>query len=134
MLCGRGTSLSFLRFPMSSILHQTLRQPLNSFTDQMAENKNRKFVMVKHSEGSYNTKPVNKIAFQIRHVDPGREKNNFLSQPSFSFITKPVTTVLHKLQLVTTSISLFYTPLHSLGWVSVTQTINISTLPFTVMP
>lgn len=85
MLCGRGDIIVF-----STISHVIHSAP-NPFTDQMAENKNRKFVMVRHSEGSYNTKPVNKIAFQILRVDPGREKNNFLSHPSFSFITKPVT-------------------------------------------
>lgn len=73
-----------------------------------------------------------RLFFFFKCVDHCSEKLDFLSQQSFSFITQPAKG--SPLSTVTTSISLFKTPLHSLGWVLVTQTINISALPFRVMP
>lgn len=67
---------------------------LTSSNQMMIEKtkQNRDFCDIKTFRSSYNTKPVNKIAFQIVYLDPGSEINEFLSHPAlFSFIRKPFT-------------------------------------------
>lgn len=114
--------------PVSNILHLTFSTAFKPDVQKKKENtllqkQKQNICNGETFRGSFTMQPVKKIVFEILYVDPCSEKQFLFHTPHFPS-SQSLSKVLQK-STVTTSISLFKTPLHSLGWVSVTQTINI---------
>ena len=130
---GRGLASLSVASHFQYPTPQTLLYIFSSQTDVVTtlllrEDRNTKLVLVKHSGVLLQCKACKEDCSSVGIV---AVRVCFFHTPCFPS-SQSLSWVLHK-STVTTSMSLFNTPLHSLGWASVTQTIKVSTWPFRVM-